>query len=231
MELRHGYSLADLHAITRLAVHVAGPAAGDWHERYDIAWSAVAEHLYAAETWPSRSDLVRAGQLGLYTYVDEHRQAYGYYRRKTDGAQHGIGSSPAFQSYWWDLCGAGVARSPESRIVEHTALAQIMPTLTPAQRQAILALAVHDDYQTAAAAIGAKYVTFKSTIALARKRFLAAWHEGEIPSKTWGCDRRVRNDGTRGDGGSLAETLRRRSPKTQASARPSTADANLTGAC
>lgn len=210
MELRHGYTLDDLHDIARLAVHVAGAAAGNWHERYDVAWSAIAEHLYAAETRPSQPDLVRAGRLALYAVIDDYRQAYGFYRRRTDGGQHGIGSSPAFQAYWWDLCGAGVARSPEGRIVERTALSQIMPTLTPAQKQALLALAVHDDYQTAAAAIGVRYTSFKSTIALARRRFLAAWHEGEAPSKPWGCDRRVRNDGTRSDRASLSGTLRRR---------------------
>jgi hypothetical protein len=78
MELRHGYTLADLHALTRLAVHTAGSMATNWHERYDTAWSAIAEHLYATEHWPPQHDLVRAGQLAIYAVVDDDRQAYGY---------------------------------------------------------------------------------------------------------------------------------------------------------
>lgn len=190
-DLRHGYTLADLHALARLAVHTAGVMASNWRDRYDTAWSAIAEHLYAAEHWPPRHALVRAGQLAIYAAVDDTRQAYGFYRRKTDGAQHGVGSSPAFRTYWWDICGATPVRSPEGRIVERTSLAQILPTLTPAQREAIVALAVHDDYRAAADALGMKYTTFKGYVAAGRRRFLAAWHEGEQPSRPWGCDRRV----------------------------------------
>jgi hypothetical protein len=53
--LRHGYTLADLHGLARLAVHTAGTMASNWHDRYDTAWSAIAEHLYAAEHWPPRT--------------------------------------------------------------------------------------------------------------------------------------------------------------------------------
>jgi hypothetical protein len=88
VELRFGYTLADLNGLARLAVHTAGAMAGDWHDRYDTAWSAIAEHLYAAPHWPPRHDLVRAGQLAIYAVVDGDRQAYGYYRRKTDGGHH-----------------------------------------------------------------------------------------------------------------------------------------------
>lgn len=189
--LRHGYTLTDLHQMARLAVHTAGTMASAWHDRYDTAWSAIAEHLYAAEQHPHRTALVRTGQLAIYAAVDEQRQAHGYYRRKTDGAQHGAASSPAFHAYWWDICGATPTSSPERRVVERSALAQILPMLTPTQRDAIVALAVHDDYQAAADALGMKYTTFKGYVAGGRRRFLAWWHEGEVPSKPWGCDRRV----------------------------------------
>ena len=197
VDLRHGYTLADLHRLARLAVHTAGTMAGDWHERYDLAHGAIAEALYAAPHWPQRHTLVRAGQLAIYAAVDEHRQAYGYYRRKTDGGVHGIGSSPAWRAYWWDLLSLTAVQSPETRVVERTALTQILPTLTPTQRDAITALAVYDDYQTAANALGMSYATFKSHVARGRNRFLAGWHEGEKPSRTWGTDRRVNNQGER----------------------------------
>lgn len=190
-ELRHGYTLTDLHQLARLAVHTAGSMASNWHDRYDTAWSAIAELLYSADHWPPRHSLVRAGQLAIYAAVDEERQTHGYYRRKTDGRLHGAASSPAFRMYWWDLCGARPAPSPENRVVERWTLAQVLPSLTPAQREAITALAVHDDYRAAADALGMGYATFKSHIARGRNRFLAWWHEGETPSRVWGTDRRV----------------------------------------
>jgi hypothetical protein len=191
LRLRHGYTMADLHTLARLAVHTARASGGHWQDRYETAWSAIAEHVYATDDWPERSHLVRVGQLAILAVVDAERQSYGFYRRKTDGAQHGAFSSPAFRAYWWDLCGASPARSPEGPIVDRTALAQILPMLTHRQRSAIIALAVHDDYLTAADALGMKYTTFRSHVADGRNRFLRWWHEGESPSRPWGTDRRV----------------------------------------
>jgi hypothetical protein len=212
--LRHGYTIADLHTLTRLAVHTAlgGGSAVSWHDRYDTAWSAMAEYLYTVTEHPQRRDLVRAGQLAILAHLDDHRQTYGYYRRKSDGDQHGAFSSPAFRAYWWDLCGATPARSPENSIVERTALAQILPLLTSSQQHAILALAIHGDYQSAAASLGMAYQTFTSHIARGRTRFRAWWHEGEEPSKPWGCDRRVDNHGQRinGRASSSVQIKRRR---------------------
>jgi hypothetical protein len=212
-QLKHGYTLADLHTIARLAVHTAGAAASDWHERYDTAYSGIAEALYAAEYWPQRHQLVRAGQLAIYATVDGHMQAHGYYRRKTDGTTHGAGSSPAWRAYWLDL--TRPTRSPEGRVVEHAALAQILARLAPRHQDALLALAVHDDYRTAAAALGLGYATFCDHIAKARRHFYRLWHEGEKPSRIWGTDRRsgstsdVKSARVRGTAGHLAARRRR----------------------
>lgn len=191
VELRHGYTLADLHAIARLAVHVAGYGASDWRERYDTAYSAIAEGLYAAEHWIARPTLVQAGQLAIYEVTATHRRHHGYYKAKTFGADHGAASSPAFLAYWWNTCGAIPTPSCEGRVVERMSLNQIMPMLSEGQRDAILALAAHGTYQAAAEAMGMSQVAFKSQISRARRRFLAWWHEGEEPSKPWGCDRRA----------------------------------------
>lgn len=210
IELRHGYTVADLHALARLAVHTAGAMASNWHERYDTAWSAIAEALYAAPHWPQRRELVRAGQLAIYAEVDETRQAYGFYRRKTDGAVHGVASSPAFRTYWWDLCGARPSRSPERRVIEVASLYQILPLLAQAEREALVALAVHDDYTAAAAALGKSSTAFKTLVSRGRRRFLCWWHEGEQPSRPWGCDRRAGvTAGTRRADG-VRDTLARR---------------------
>ena len=208
-DLAHGYTLADLHGIARLAVHAAGRMAGDWHDRYDTAWSAVAEALYAAEHWPPAHDLVHAGRVAIWAAVDEERRHAGYYRRKTIGSAAGAGSSPAFVTYWLEF--ARTASSPETRAVESIAVAQIWPTLTPGQRSALSALATFGDYQAAAVALGMTSIGFRSAVSKARQRFLAAWHEGEAPSRVWGCDRRAgRVAGELRSGGTAMDAVRRR---------------------
>jgi len=48
--LRHGYTLNSIHELTRTAVRCKQfYRARDRHERIDIAWSAIAEHLYASK--------------------------------------------------------------------------------------------------------------------------------------------------------------------------------------
>jgi hypothetical protein len=188
--LRYDYTLADLHAIARLAVHVAGQFASDWRERYDTAFSAIAEHLYASvHYYPTRPDLVRAGQLAIYAAINGDRRERGFYKHKTIGGQAGPASSLAYLRYWEWACRNTPSHEP--RIVERAAVDQIWPTLTADQRACLTALAVHDDYQVAADALGLTYGNFKSQVATGRRRFLALWHEGEQPSRVWGVDRRV----------------------------------------
>jgi DNA-binding transcriptional regulator YiaG len=216
VELRFGYTLADLHAMAKLAVHTAGVMAADWQDRFDTAWSAIAEELYAAPHWPRRSSLVQAGQLAVKATVDEYRQAYGYYRRKTDGAVHGLGSSPAFRSFWLALSKA--TPGPEHRVVERLAAERIFATLKPRFQAALLALAAHEDYADAAQALGVKYDTFCDQVARGRRAFYALWHEGEEPSRVWGCDRRAGATSATRSGGegkrvsTSRETIRRRKP-------------------
>jgi DNA-directed RNA polymerase specialized sigma24 family protein len=210
--LRHGYTMADLHDLARHAVHLAGIKATPWYERYQLAYSAIAEHLYATDDPPTGFDLLHTGRQAIYAEARAEQQRYGYYRAKTDGAMHGMGSSPAFRMYWWDLI-AGRAPSPENRVVERLSLRQILPHLTPTQREALIALAVHDDYTAAATALGLTDTAFKSLISRGRARFRALWHEGETPSGCWGQDRRAGSTAgeRRTGGGRIAmEAIRRR---------------------
>lgn len=214
--VKHGYTVACIHGIARLAVHTAGAMASDWHERYDTAWSAIVEHLYSAEHWPPHHDLVRAGQLAVWDTISDVWHHHGYYKAKTIGSAAGPGSSPAFQTYWWDIAG-GVSKSFERRLVERHAVPQIMAMLIPRHRKVIVALAVHGDYQKAAEALGMPYVTFKGYVASARRRFFELWHEGEAPSRIWGVDRRAGTKaGTRRRGGTALEAARRRRGAAQA---------------
>jgi hypothetical protein len=177
---------------------------GEYVDRLDEAWSAIAEHLYTVDEHPAKHDLVRVGQQAILDALAEHRHHHGFYRHKTDGAAHGAGSSPAFVKYWLEFA-AWPTASCERRVVENYALLQILPMLSDVQHRVLVALAVHEDYQAASDAVGMTYDTFKSHVSKARRRFLALWHEGEQPSRPWGCDRRV---GSRAVGRSETYTRR-----------------------
>jgi hypothetical protein len=210
-ELRHGYTLANLDQLTRLAVGRCGPMASDYCDRRDIVWSAIAEALYSATTPPHPSDLIRAGQRALWDSVTANLRHDGY-------AGHQVGSGPgsgrAFQVFWAEH--AVPTPSPEGRIVEHLALAQIMPLLTPRQRDVITALAAHGDYQVAADAIGLTRNAFVAIASDARSRFRAWWHEGEAPSGHWRRDIRRSSTGAVVKKSGLREQLKQHRCKTRA---------------
>lgn len=208
--VRHGYTMADIDRIARLSTHL-GTMAIYYHDRRDEAWSAIVEYLYAADQWVAEHDLVWIGRKAIYDLIASDRQGRGYYRVRTDGTAHGAGSSPAFATFWEAL--NRPARSPEHHVVERMALWQILPKLRAHERAALIALATHDTYQDAAAALGVGYPSFKSQIARARRRFLALWHEGEEPSRPWGVDRRAgvtASDRRVGGGRSAVDAIVRR---------------------
>jgi len=190
-ELRWGYTLTDLHRYAQVAVAYAGPAGTDHADRYDEACSAIAEALYAAQQTPTEHDLIAAGRNALWSLVKDHRRHHGYFRDRAR-CQHGAHSAPNFRRYWLDRTWSG---SPEGRIVETAALHRILPSLAPRQREVVHALAAFGDHATAARALGMTYTNFIVTLSHARRRFLYWWHEGELPSRPWGTDRRgqVRN--------------------------------------
>lgn len=190
-ELRHGYTLSDLHRLTKLAVNtVKGWLAMDYTDLMEAAWYGICEHLITAEHWPPQHDLIRAGQRAVNALVKDemHHAGFFKYKYKRDlDRDHGPGTMPAFVKYWWNPAPA----SPESRIVERVTLTQIWPALTPRQREAFTALAAHGDYMLAAESLGIEPQTFRSLLGRARREFLALWHEHETPSRMWGTDRRV----------------------------------------
>lgn len=184
-QLLHGYTLNDLHHIARSAVH-----ANRWHnaadiqDRLDAAWHAIVEHLLTTTEPPTRGDLFWAGTRGSDQSVRQTGQAHGY-----NFTQPGTGSRPRFVAYWFDE--SAPTPSPENRVVDRHALAQIWPQLTPRQQEALTALAATEDYRLAAQHLGVTPGTFNVLISGARQRFLTWWHEGEAPSRPWGTDRRV----------------------------------------
>jgi hypothetical protein len=181
-EALHGYTLHDIQRLTRLALHLdRWYTAGDMEERYDAVWFAIVEALLAADTQPSRSSLLRAGMEASDVLVRDEMRTHGR-------CTLNIGQPmPRFHAYW----NPSNTPSPEPRIIDREALAQIWPQLQPRQQQALEALAATGDYDKAAAALGVTRGTFTVLISTGRRRFYSWWHEHETPSRQWRTDRRV----------------------------------------
>jgi len=180
----HGYTLADIDAIARQALRMDRWNGGDTDERYAAIWHAIAEDLLVAETAPSRRSLLTTGIFAADSHVKAEMRHLGR-------DQLHIGrSAPGYERYW-TTC---PSPSPENRVVERTALYQVLPLLTKRQREALTALAVYEDYTNAATSIGSTYMTFCSLIVQARSRFYKAWHQGETaPKRPWRKDTRQRS--------------------------------------
>jgi hypothetical protein len=193
--LRGGYTLADLARMARTAVVHAGPMATDGRERWDEARSAIAEFLYSSDHAPAERDLVRVGRDAIWATMTAVRHHHGYYRDEKARSWLEAGSGPRFRQFWRPV--TQPTGSHEDRVVERLALSQIVPTLTPRQREVVSALAAFDDHAPAMSALGMSAALFSVTLSQARRRFLGHWHEGEVPSGPWGRDRRGgRRNGT-----------------------------------
>lgn len=174
----HGWTLASIDVIARTAVRMAGPKAGDVRDRYDAAWHAVTEAILVADEPPGLWDLRWAGVKAIQRADREERRQHGLNRENEDAGQ--------FWRYWFP----GVTGSPEGGIVDRLACAQIWDELRPVHQSVLLALAAHDDRESAAAACGKNGRTFNSHLRGARREFLRLWHEHEEPSRFWGSDDR-----------------------------------------
>lgn len=171
--VRHGYNLATLGDLTRTAVHGLGPMGMDWHDRYDVAWSAIAEAVCAAAEAPSPGDLVQAGRDALYAAVRATVSAHGHYVGGRD-ADRGFGSSPAFARYW-----TFPPVSFEAVVVERLALRAVMAALPDMARHVLAtSAAVGPDL---APALGVPAKRAARWLREARSAALALWHDHETP--------------------------------------------------
>lgn len=180
--LRHGYNLADLDKLARAAVWRIWGIHLDYQTRYELAWSAIAEHLYAApdDHPPAPRDLICAGQDAIAAHVDSEQRCHGWDREA--GRE-----MPRWAAYWTGRA----LREPEAGLIERMALWQVWPELTDAQRGAFLAVAACGTYDAAADSLGIAVKTLRNHLDAGRKRFLALWHEHETPPRFWGSGRRV----------------------------------------
>lgn len=182
VNLWHGFSLADIDRLARItAARAPGGRILDPGDRYDTAWSAIAECLCSAAQPPARRDLFDAGAAAVNRAGQDYRHTWGMNR--TWGS--GEGDMGGYQRYW-ELARRS-APSPEDPVVDRTALRQIWPTLSATHQQVLYALAIHDgDHHAAAAGLGKSLVTFRSHLRAARAAYRALWHEHETPSRMWG---------------------------------------------
>jgi DNA-directed RNA polymerase specialized sigma24 family protein len=186
--VRHGYTMQDLHSMAKQACRADRSLASDMDTRYNAAWSAIALALCEAEDPPDRHDLVTIGWQAIYREVKEMRGIFGFKDR--DGTTE-VASSPRYVQYWY----VRPERADEG-IVERAAVHQIMATIPELYREAVVALAVHDDYQVAAESLGIKYSAFTARMTVARRKFRMYWFAPETAPPIKGTDRRVRSYST-----------------------------------
>lgn len=182
--LRWGYVATDLDRFARMACsRNVGNFAFHPAERYEIAWSAIAMELYAAPGRRSAADLIEIGWQAVSTAVADENRHHG-----RDSIRYKGTIRSAFQKFWDDA--TRCASSPEGPVVDRMAVHQIWPLLTEGQQEALLAFAVHGSIADAATALGKSKAAVHKLAADGRNRFKQWWHQGEIPSKPWGRDRR-----------------------------------------
>lgn len=181
--LRFGYTADDVDRLVRRALRVnTSSSALDADDRFESAWFAVVEQLYSAREAPGEQELVHAGLKALHALWAESNHARGYSPKLGKTA-------PGYARYWLSRP-AGPEPVFVATVVDRLALRQIFTRITCKQRQALLALAMHQDHTKAAAALGLPSNTFSNRICEARATLLALWHEHETPPP-WRRDHRT----------------------------------------
>lgn len=175
-EVRHGYTMADVHRLAKGAANGSRGMAADYSDLYETAWHAIVEALLITSHWPSSHDLAIAGRNAIRATVYSDRLAYGYRNRD---AYAGAGSAPRFARYW----GQGTPATFADGIVESIAVRQISDALEPRDRRILEALAAAGDYALAAELLDLNPSTFRYQVVGARRRWLDLWLDGETPHR------------------------------------------------
>lgn len=189
LPITHGYTLTDIHQLTRTAIHRRSAySACDADERYAAGWHAAVELLLTTEEPPTRHDIIRAAWDAADHETRRTAEHRGAGRTRGDGSRSD-GTTVKFWAYWDS--NTRTTPSHETGIIDRIALGQIWPRLTESQRQALTALATLGNYQAAADTLGLDYYAFCRRISTARARYLALWLEGETPRRGWRDRRRT----------------------------------------
>jgi hypothetical protein len=205
--LRFGFSYGHVEALAWCAARCHTPSRGlDLSDRFEAAWGAVVECLYAAAEAPAPLDLVGVGLAGLDRLRKGGLHERGCFRRNRDGSDPAAWTVPAgsFWRYWT----RPAPPTPEEEATDRTALGQVMARLAPAHAEALVALAEYGDYEAAAEALGLGYGAYTSRLGRARAVFLALWHEHETPPGRRRTDKRLYRRAPRSEPADRADAAR-----------------------
>lgn len=179
MELRHGYTMADIGRMARMAAASDRALSTDAAAKFDVAWSAIAEHLCKAADPPAWQDLVRVGWQAIYAELAQMRHTFSLVRHEPKHMPNAV-------KFWFLPPG-----DAEDEHVERLAVGQILAVMSEKDREALAALAVHGNYQLAADSLGVHYRAFVQRISLARRVFRRHWFAPDAAPAIRGTDRRV----------------------------------------
>lgn len=181
----HDYSMAKIDELAHRAARKARSAAEllDHVEAREEAWNGIVDVLYSSPEKPSEWSLVDAGARAIGERVRMDLRDQGRRQNKTAG---GYEDAPRFEAYWIHMVGA----RPDwtDSIVNRMALPEVLAVLTPAQYEAIIALAAHGKLRPAAESLGMEYAAVKHRVHAGRKRMLEVWFEHETPHTTSKAD-------------------------------------------
>jgi hypothetical protein len=176
--LAHGYTLRDVNGIARSAVVTAGYATSNFADRYDEAWSAIVEALYAADAAPGRQELWYAGLDAVHAAIRDDRRHYG---APTFDRNAELASAPGFVRYWSNL----VTHDFSPALIERYAAFQIWPQLAGHHQRVLLTIAAAGAVAETARLLDVTPSAAQQRIDRARAAFRQLWHEHETPSRQW----------------------------------------------
>lgn len=202
--VRWGYTLRDLDQFARMAASRCRGQSMSERDKYETAFSAIAENLLTAAERPAKADLIQCGANAVSNQHWDNLRVHGKVTNRADEK----GLMPRFPLFWRSV--ASVTLSHEDGIVERAALLQIWPFLSMQHQRILATLAACGSHEVAAESLGYSRTVYRAALSRARRAFLAIWHEGETPSGVWGRDVR------RGASNPTAALRRREQRKTGA---------------
>lgn len=167
--LVHGFTMADLDRAAGIAANLHRSSFLSFDDRYETAWMAIAEHLYANAVLPDRN-LVQVGNAAISQARNDEMRHGGVTRSGE--------TAPRAQNYWRAVAGE---ESFAERVIERVALRQALATLTPQEYEALVALAALGDQLSAAAYIGISRAQFQRRLKAARFKINVVWVAPETP--------------------------------------------------
>lgn len=167
--LVHGFTMADVDRASGIAANLHRTSYWSYDDRYETAWMAIVEHLYANAELPDR-DLVRVGNAAISKARNDELRHHGVDRYGEPAAKA--------ERYWRAVAG----EEPfADRVTERVALRQALATLTADEYEALVALASLGDQASAYNYLGVSRAQFQRRLRSARQKVNIVWVAPETP--------------------------------------------------